>query len=466
MRPLRFAVFAVFFGVVSGALAASASDVAVFVTTPDGTKLLAPEPSLSFSAPPATGLVIDTERRHQVIIGFGAAITDASAYVIHNYLNETQRNVLMAELFGRSEGLGLSFTRLTIGASDFSRTRYSYDDQSAGGRDPEVKNFSIAPMRDDVLPVVKQALAINPDLKVMASPWSAPAWMKSSGSLIKGSLLPEAYSAFAEYLTRYADALASEGVPLYALTLQNEPDFEPGDYPGMRVTPESRAAFIGGYLGPLLSKRHPEIRLLDWDHNWDKPDYPLAVLADTKAAPYIAGVAWHCYNGEPSAQGPVHDAYPDKETYFTECSGGGWSPKWADALPWMAGSMVESVRFWSKGVLFWNLALDEKSGPHLGGCGDCRGVVTVDSKTGAVTRNLEYYILGHASRFVKPGAVRIDSGEPIVGINAVAFRNPDASLVLIAVNRTQATKSVSVRQGGRGFAYALAAGGVATFVWH
>jgi glucosylceramidase len=176
-------------------------------------------------------------------------------------------------------------------------------------------------------------------------------------------------------------------------------------------------------------------------------------------------VAWHCYNGEPSAQGPVHDAYPDKETYFTECSGGGWSPKWSDALPWMAGAMVESVRYWSKGVLFWNLVLDEKSGPHLGGCGDCRGVVSIDSKTGAITRNLEYYVLGHASRFVAPGAVRIESGEPIVGVNAVAFRNPDASLVLITVNRSVETKTIAVRQGERGFTYALVSGAVATFVW-
>jgi glucosylceramidase len=465
MRPLRFAIVAAVFGVVFGSLGASASDVAVYVTTPDGTKLLTPEPSLSFSAPPTTGLVIDAERRYQAIIGFGAAITDASAYVIHNGLNEGRRAALMTDLFGRT-GLGLSFTRLTIGASDFSRTHYSYDDQPAGVSDPDLKNFSIAPMRADVLPVVKQALAINPDLKVMASPWSAPGWMKSTGSLIKGSLLPEAYPAFAEYLKRYADALAAEAVPLYALTLQNEPDYEPEDYPGMRVTPSSRAAFIGGFLGPLLSKTHPEIRLLDWDHNWDKPDYPLSVLGDAKAASYIAGVAWHCYNGEPSAQGPVHDAHPLKEAYFTECSGGGWSPKWSEALPWMAGSLVESVRYWSKGVLFWNLALDEKSGPHLGGCGDCRGVVTIDSKTGAITHNLEYYVLGHASRFVLPGAVRIESGEPIAGVNAVAFRNLDASFVLIAVNRTAEPKSVAVRQGKRGFTHALAAGSVATFVWH
>lgn len=441
-----------------------AEGVEVFLTTPNQTKLLSREPDFGFTPTTDANIVVDPAKRYQEIVGFGAAVTDASAYVIQR-MEKTQRTALLSELFARPAGLGLSFTRLTIGASDFSRSHYTYDDMPAGERDPDLENFSIVPARTDVIPLAREALAINPSLKIMASPWSAPAWMKTNGSLIKGSLAPVAYPAFAEYLRRYADALAAEGVPLYALTLQNEPDFEPENYPGMRVMPQSRAAFIGDYLGPLFSKTHPEIRLLDWDHNWDEPENPLTVLGDARAARYISGVAWHCYNGEPSAQVPVHEAHPDKETWFTECSGGDWSPQWKDALPWMAGALVDTVRYWSKGVLFWNLALDENHGPHLGGCTDCRGVVTIDSKTGAITRNLEYYVLGHASRFVMPGAVRIDAGAPQPGLSTVAFRNPDASLVLIAVNRSGETKSVSVRQESRGFSYALVAGGVATFFW-
>lgn len=441
-------------------------DVQVWLTTPDQSKRLSREPALAFadSAPSATVITIDTNRRYQEIVGFGAALTDASAIVI-NRLDATSRAALLNELFAPAPGLHFSFTRLTIGASDFSPTDYSLDDVPKGQRDPELMQFSIASNRADVLPVVKEMLATNPQLKIMASPWSAPAWMKSSDSLIKGSLLPEAFAAYAQYLRRYVDAYAAEAVPLYALTIQNEPHFEPDNYPGMRVSPETRAAFIGSHLGPLLAASYPDLRILDWDHNWDEPQSPLAVLADPKASRYVAGVAWHCYNGEPAAQGPVHDAHPDKETWFTECSGGNWTPQWKDALPWMAGALVQSTRYWSKGVLFWNLALDENHGPHLGGCGDCRGVVTIDSKTGEISRNLEYYVLGHASRFVSPGAVRIDSGPPITGLDQVAFRNPDGTIVLLAVNRSADPSTFIVHQNTHSFFYVLSPGSLATFVW-
>jgi glucosylceramidase len=446
---------------------ATAGGVSVWLTTADGAKKLSHEPELAFSAKPQKhpAVVIDARKRYQEIAGFGAALTDASAILIHK-LPENERAALLLELFGRdNDGLGLSFTRLTIGASDFSPVHYSFDDEPKGTKDPALKDFSIAPARTDVLPVLKQMLAINPKLFVMASPWSAPGWMKTSDSLIKGSLDPATYGAYAEYFRRYLDAMAAEGVIISALTIQNEPHFEPDNYPGMRVIPQSRAIFDGAYLGPLLARTHPDVRILDWDHNWDEPNSPMAVLEDATASHYIAGVAWHCYNGEPAAQGPVHDAHTDKEVWFTECSGGEWS-QWKDALPWMAGALVETTRLWSKGGLFWNLALDEKYGPHLGGCDNCRGVVTIDSKTGAVTRNLEYYILAHASRFVAPGAVRIEAGREPKDLNTVAFRNTDGSTVVLAVNRGKQVRAVPVRDGKRFFTYSLPPGGVATFVWH
>jgi len=469
MRSLLFAA------VLTGTLTANsafagttAGGIEVWLTTADGAKRLSREADLSFTKKKIKHAVIriDGKRHYQEIAGFGAALTDASAILLH-HLPDARRDALLKELFGRENGgLGFSFTRLTIGASDFSPTHYSFDDQPKGARDPALADFSIAPNRTDVLPVLKQMLAINPALKVMASPWSAPGWMKSSDSLIKGSLLPDAVPAYAEYFRRYIDDYAAEGVPIYALTIQNEPHFEPDNYPGMRVAPAARAVFIGSHLGPLLARVHPEVRILDWDHNWDEPQSPLAVLADPTAARYIAGVAWHCYNGEPAAQGPVHDAHPDKEAWFTECSGGDWSPEWKDGLPWMSGALVQSTRAWSKGVLFWNLALDENHGPHLGGCGDCRGVVTIDSTTGAITRNVEYYVLGHASRFVAPGAVRIEAGPAVKDLNTVAFRNTDGATVVLAVNRGHNQRAVSVRDGGRAFSYVLPAGAVATFVWH
>jgi len=291
--------------------------------------------------------------------------------------------------------------------------------------------------------------------------------MKTNGSLIKGTLRPEMYDVFARYLATYVEAMAAEGVPVFALTLQNEPHFEPDDYPGMRLDPPQRATLIGRHVGPLLVQRGLKVQVIEWDHNWDVPQSPLAVLADPVARPYVSGVGWHCYGGDVSAQTPVHDAHPDKDTWFTECSGGEWKPHWPETLPWIARNIViGTTRGWAKGVLMWNLALDESHGPHLGGCKDCRGVVTIDSRTGDVTRNMEYYAFGHASRFVRPGAERIDSTSALDGIDTVAFRNADdGSIVLIACNSNGAARRVSVRQAGRTFEATLPRESLATFVW-
>jgi glucosylceramidase len=443
----------------------------VWVTTADRTKLLAHEPDIPITTGDQQGVTtrvdVDTAITYQEMVGFGAAITDASAWLIQTKLSASQREALLQDLFGRTSGIGLSFTRLTIGASDFSRTHYSFDDLPAGETDPTLAHFSIEPNRLDVLPVVKRALAINPSLTVMASPWSAPAWMKTTRSLIKGSLRPEAYDAFAEYLRRYIQAYEAERVPIFALTMQNEPHFEPDNYPGMRLTPEQRLDILKNHVGPLFQRSGVQTRILDWDHNWNEPNSPLTVLADSGARRYVSGVAWHCYAGDVSAQTPVHDAYPDKDAYFTECSGGEWAPKWADNLKWYARTLIiGSTRGWAKGVLLWNLALDESHGPHLGGCGDCRGVVTIASATGAVTRNEEYYALAHASRFVRPGARRIASSTAVDSLETVAFRNADdGSKVLIVVNTAAANRTFAVRSSGRSFRLTLPAGAVATLRW-
>jgi glucosylceramidase len=291
--------------------------------------------------------------------------------------------------------------------------------------------------------------------------------MKTTGSLIKGTLRAEAYPAFAEYLRRYVQSYEAEGVPIFAITLQNEPHFEPENYPGMRLTPEQRAEVIGSHVGPLFERSGVTARILDWDHNWDEPASPLAVLEDSSARKYVNGVAWHCYAGDVAAQTPVHDAYPEKDVYFTECSGGQWAPTWADNLAWYTRTLIiGSTRGWAKGVLLWNLALDESHGPHLGGCSDCRGVVTIDSKTGAVTRNEEYYALAHASRFVHPGARRIASTMAVDSLETVAFRNTDdGSTVLIVVNAGKLGRTFAVRSGARSFRFTLPPGAVTTLRW-
>ncbi len=443
---------------------------AVWVTTGDQRKLLSREPDVAFSTQPTAALptiAVDDTAIYQEMVGFGAAITDASALNI-NRLAPERREALLRDLFDADSGIGLSFTRLTIGASDFSPRHYSFDDvpPPSGERDPALARFSIEPNRADVLPVVRRALAINPQLKIVASPWSPPGWMKTGGSLIGGTLRPDAYGPFAEYLRRYIEAYAALGVPIYALTVQNEPHFEPKNYPGMRLEPPARARFIGEYLGPLFERQRISTLILDWDHNWDEPESPLRVLSDSIARRYVAGVAWHCYGGDVSAQTKVHDAYPTRDAYFTECSGGDWAPSFAENLQWNVRTLIiGATRNWARGVLLWNLALDERHGPHTGGCGNCRGVVTIDSRSGAVTRNVEYYALAHASRFVRPGARRIASTSGIAGLESVAFRNPDGSTALIVVNTNAQECRFTVRWGGKGLVYVLPGGAVATLRW-
>jgi glucosylceramidase len=443
------------------------SGAEMWLTTADETQKLAPQPTLS-PAGAATGdetVAIDSSQRFQRMHGFGAAMTDASAELFSR-LPDNQRRVIMAELFGRANGgLGLSFTRLTVGASDFSRTHYSYDDTSGNAPDPELRYFSIAPARQYVLPRVREALAINPDLSVMISPWSPPAWMKTTHSLIQGQLLPQYYSAFAQYLARTVEGFGRNGVPVSMLTIQNEPDFEPDSYPGMRINPLQRAEIIGRYVGPTFKARGLRTQILDYDHNWDNPEMPLAVLSDPVARSYIAGVAWHCYEGDVPAQSTVHDAYPNKDAWFTECSGGEWSPKFAEVLGWMTDKLIiGAANNWSRGTLLWNLALDPAHGPHHGGCGDCRGVVTIDPATGAIARNVEYYVLGHASRFVLPGAWRVATVKRGDGVEATAFLNPDGSRVAI-LHRTSREGPVTVAIDGERYAVPLGIGSVATVRW-
>lgn len=457
----------------AGAAAAESGKARVWLTTSDHRIALAEQQALPLQheAQGKDGDVhinVDASQRLQAMVGFGASLTDASAWLIQHKMSPSQRQALLQELFGREgNGLGLSFSRLTIGASDFSRHHYSLDDPADGKPDPQLKHFSIEPNRDDVVPVAKAALAINPQLHIMASPWSAPAWMKSGNSLIQGTLKPEYYDAFARYLIKYVDAYAAEGIPIFALTVQSEPDYEPKDYPGMRLNAPARARFIGDHLGPLLAERATPVQIFDWDHNWDKPHEPLGVLADAKANRYVSAVAWHCYGGDVSAQSPVHDAYPDKDAYMTECSGGTWEPVRSGGLTLQARQeVIQSVRHWARGVLFWNLALDENRGPQKGGCDTCRGVVTIDSRTGAVSRNDEYYALGHASRFVRQGARRIASSDTQQDVDNVAFRNEDdGSRVLVVTNSAQQPRRIQVREGAHGFSYTLPARSLATFVW-
>lgn len=451
-------------GVAQARSPAPRPSVTAWQTDPATEQRLAP---VTVTRGPAAGprITVDPSRRFQSIVGFGASITDASAILIQQ-LPPSRRAALLDELFGVGRGrLGLNFTRLTIGASDFSPTHYSFNDMPPGARDPELRHFSIAPNRTTVLPTVRHALRINPGLVVMASPWSPPGWMKTGGSMIGGTLRDDAYDVYARYFVRYLQAYAAEGVRIRYLTIQNEPDFSPGDYPGMRWPATDRARFVGGHLGPALAAARLDTRILEWDHNWDQPQQPETVLGDPRAARYVHGIAWHCYGGDVSAQTRVHEKYPDKETFFTECSGGGWRPGWDTGFGDVVKNlMIGSTRGWARGVLLWNLALDPDSGPHKGGCGNCRGVVTIDPAKGTVVREPEYYALGHLSRFVRPGAVRIESTST-ADLSSVAFANRDGSLVLLVYNAADRPQTFTVAQGASAFQHQLPRHAAVTLVW-
>jgi len=430
-------------------------------------KLTQMEPIALTDAGPALPdeVIVDPIAQGQEIVGFGAAMTDASAQLIQTVLSPTERAALLAELFGR-DGLGLSFVRVPIGASDFSSEHYSLDDMPRGQIDPALKHFSMAKAEAAQLPALRAAKALNPDLTLMASPWSAPGWMKTSDSLIKGSLKPEHRDAFARYFVRYLDAMQAAGLPVRYVSMQNEPAFEPADYPGMKVSAADRAVFFARYLGPALAARGSKVGILDWDHNWDTPDEPLAVLADSAAAAHVEGVAWHCYGGDPAVMARVKAAHPAKGLFFTECSGGAWAPDWGGTLEWMTDSLIiATVRAGGKGSILWNLALDQNNGPHLGGCGNCRAVVTIDTRTRKVTRNVEYYVLAQVSRFVRPGARAIISSGGSAAFRHVAFRNRDGSMVVLAHNSGRVQLPISVKIGTSRFSATMPPGEVMTFAW-
>jgi len=375
----------------------------------------------------------------------------------------------MTKLFDPRRGIGLDFLRQPIGASDFSRSLFSYD---SGPADPTLSRFSVAHDQDYILPILRQALRLNPQTTVMATPWSAPDWMKTSGSMIGGSVKTDDQTlrAYANYLVKFVRAYGKAGVPVSLLSPQNEPEYSPADYPGATMSAADQARFIGDYLGPALRAAGLHTGILAYDHNWDDTTYPSTVLADAQAAKYTAGVAWHCYGGNPDAQSTVHDAFPRKDAYFTECSGSQSANRantFADSLDWQTEHLIiGGTRNWAKSVVTWNVALDPSGGPTMH-CTTCTGAVTVDNTSGSVSYNAEYYVLGQASKFVKPGAVRIDSNTFGPGnVEDVAFRNPDGSTALVVLNADATnSRTFSVSAHGRSFSYTLPAKAVATFTW-
>jgi glucosylceramidase len=442
------------------------------MTSADRSRLLEPQPDVYFGTEASGTRVIYVNEKdlYQEIDGFGASMTDSSAWLIYTQMPETQRTALMSRLFSRADGIGISVMRIPMGASDFvNGPPYTYDDMPPGQADPDLEHFSIEHDRAYIIPAIQDALRLNPDLKLMASPWSPPAWMKTSDSLHHGSLQRQYYAAFAQYFVKFVQAYEAEGLPIYAITIQNEPYYEPYNYPGMRLEPGDEAELVKSYLAPAFEAAGIDTKILIWDHNWDGWEYPIAVLDDPAAKALLDGSAFHCYAGVVIAQGLVHDAHPDKDIYFTECSGGTWIPGFAAGFESdMRNLVIGATRYWARTVIKWNLALDASHDPHTGGCSTCDGLVTIDPRSEAgFTYNFDYYSIGHASKFVLPGAHRIASSTFTYNrFESVAFLNPDGSKVLIVSNSGGEEVAFALRWGGHALGYTLPAGTAATFTWN
>lgn len=413
----------------------------------------------------AKPIAINPAVTYQEIEGFGASLTDSSAWLIHEFLNASERQAVLTDLFDPDEGIGLSYLRQPMGASDFRLQEYSYDDLPAGvGTDYNLDHFSIAYDEPYIVPTLQQILSINPNVRIMGSPWSPPVWMKTSGHIGGGSLKSDVYPTYANYFVKYIQAYAAHGIPIDAVTLQNEPYYEPWSYAGCRMEPADQVKLVKE-MGPAFQTHNLSTKILVWDHNWDRPDYPLAVLADPAARPYIDGVAWHHYGGDVSAQTTVRDAWPDKSVYFTEGSDGTWNDRGFDSDLIRNGRfVVDTLRNWAQTIVKWNLALDQNNGPKIaGGCDTCYGVVTINRQNRQVSPRPHYYALGHASKFLRPGAVRIDSG--VSSIPSVAFRNTDGSLVLYAVNPNAFEDTLKLEWNGQWVVRRLPARSIMTFRW-
>jgi glucosylceramidase len=406
---------------------------------------------------------VDATQRFQSIDGFGYTLTGGSATLI-NAMGESQKKALLKELFGTGKSsIGVSYLRISIGGSDLSAEPFTYDELPAGQTDPNLQQFSIEREQKDMIPVLKKIIAIYPDIKILGSPWTAPTWMKTNNSFKGGSLKPEYYSAYAQYFVKYIQAMKAEGINIDAITVQNEP-LHPGNNPSMYMEAADQALFVKNHLGPAFQKAGIATKIIVYDHNLDRPDYPITILNDPEAKKYVDGSAFHLYAGTIGTLSQVHDAHPDKHVYFTEQWTGG-PGKFGEDLKWHVANLeIGATRNWSRNVLEWNLAADPNYQPHTdkGGCTTCLGALTINGNN--VTRNSPYYSVAHASKFVRPGSVRIQSSAA-AHLPNVAFQTPDGQKVLVVVNNGSESQAFNIKFNGKIATARLDAGAVGTFTW-
>ncbi len=410
-----------------------------------------------------TTITVNDKGKYQSIDGFGFTLTGGSAQLMMK-MSPQSRKALIKELFATDgNNIGISYLRLSVGASDLNDHVFSYDDIPAGQTDLKLEKFDLGPDKENVVPVLKEILAVNPKIGILASPWSAPVWMKDNGDTRGGSLKPECFEVYARYLAKYVQVMKANGITVDAMTVQNEP-LHPGNNPSMLMLAPDQAKFVKTALGPVFRKAGIKTKIIIYDYNCDKPEYPISILDDPEAKKYIDGSAFHLYGGKIDALSKVHDAHPDKNLYFTEQWMGAPGNFARDVRDHITKLTIGATRNWSRTVIEWNLAADPNNDPHTdrGGCTSCLGGITLYQDS--VTRNPAYYVVAHAAKFVRPGSVRIATNSSD-DVPNVAFRTPDGKTVLIAINKTDADRTFNINYNGSVATTILKAGSVATYVW-
>jgi len=442
------------------------NDVDFWLTKGDLSALLTKQTgTLGFSTTTNSyaNIEVNAAQKYQTVDGFGYTLTGGSADVIYK-LTAAKRAALLQELFGSSESsIGISYIRISIGASDLNASPFTYDDLPAGNTDLDLANFSLEKDKTGVIALLKEILAINPKILILATPWSAPLWMKDKDSFIGGRLQAQYYDVYAKYFVKYIQQMKAEGIVIDAVTPQNEP-LHGGNNPSMEMSALEQTNFIKNNLGPAFKAANIITKIIAYDHNCDNPNYPKAILADPAANPFVDGSAFHLYAGDISALSNVYNAYPDKNIYFTEQ----WTSstgEFGGDLKWhLKNVIIGSMRNWSRNALEWNLANNGSFEPHTtGGCSTCKGAITVTSSE-AFQRNVAYYIIAHASKFVPAGSVRIASN--ISGnLQNVAFITPSGSKVLIVENDGQGNEIFNIKFNDKWVTTSLQGGSVGTYTW-
>ncbi|MEY4455916.1 MAG: hypothetical protein RLY15_180 [Bacteroidota bacterium] len=434
-----------------------------YITKGDKTQLLQKQ-VIQSSATNSSSITVEVNEQKtlQSMEGFGFALTGGSAGLI-DALPAEKKTALLKELFGAGpENLGISYIRISMGASDLDATVFSYCDLPKGETDPQLTKFNLSQDTLHLIPMIQAALKLNPKLKIMASPWSPPVWMKSNGFSMGGHLLKQYYDSYALYFVKYIKAMKAKGITIHSLTMQNEPEHG-GNNPSLLMDAEEQKVFLRDHLGPLLAKEQIKTEVLLYDHNADHPNYPISILDDPKAKAYAAGSAFHLYLGNESALSKVHEAHPDKKLYFTEQWTGAKGSFDGDLFWHTEHIVIGTINHWSSAVIEWNLAANAQYEPHTpGGCTECKGALTIQGED--VSRNVSYYIIGHASKFIPAGSKRIESRASNDLIKTSSFIRPDGKKVTLFLNAGN-SNNIKLTNKQQTYSVTLPAGSVSTIVW-